>query len=327
MIRAFDVRKTWLGWLTLMQLGVCTANQFDPIPTINSLPIMQGSGLGQPLLTNLNTEQAWSLDLNSYLQSHANDAGSSTEDLIIDAEVHSLSATLKLNFARDWQLGLQISGHKLKAGQLDSLIDDWHDLFGLDDGDRARQARDQLQILYRNQNDTIELNQPQSGLTDALLTLSYQAIDRPTFKLSVHGQLNLPTGSNASLLGSDKLDAAISLSAAGSKGKLGWHANVGALGIGDDNLFLLSTRESTWFSSLGAHWQANDRWRWSAQMDVHGPVFESFIEEINQESWLFSLAGERTIWHNGPRVQLYFSEDVSVNRSADFTLGINIKLH
>jgi len=325
MRQTFFARAGWLGCLLLLQDADCSASNTNPIATTNSLPVMQGLGLSSPLPADLQITGSWAFDLNSNIQSHANDAGSLTEDLIIDGEVHLLSTTLKFKLSDDWQLGLQVTGNRVSAGQLDSVIDDWHDFFGLDDGDRSRQPQEQLNILYRNQNHSIQVTDSVSGLVDAQLMLSHQVIDRPSFKLSVHGQLNLPTGANRPLLGSQETDASLSVAAAGDKGSFAWHTNIGALAIGDDSLFLIPTRGSTWFSSLGLHWRASDRWRLSAQMDAHGPVLRSDIEELNQEAWLFSLAVERKFWQSGPRLQLYFSEDVSVNRAADFSLGINLK--
>ena len=53
------------------------------------------------------------------------------------------------------------------------------------------------------------------------------------------------------------------------------------------------------------------------QLDGHGEVFDSLIEEINKPAWQLTLASNYKQW------QIYFAEDITVNRAADFSLGIN----
>jgi len=304
----------------------CLAVNTTPIPTKNTLPVMQGAGLGKPQSAKINNTSPWTINVNASLQSHANDAGSQTESLLIDSEVHSVVTNLQWNFAPAWQLALQLEGLRNTSGHFDGTIDRWHDLFGLDAGDRSRQARDQINIEYHSPESATRINHANSGLGDTRISLGYQLQDRLDWQLAIYSEVNLPTGKPQSLLGSDKTDLSLGLAAARSGETFGWHANLGVVAIGDKSLFGIATQTAAWFSSLGTHWQINQNWRISAQLDGHARVFVTSVDEIGGPAWQLSLSGERKLGKNGASIQAYFSEDISVNRTADFLFGVKLHL-
>lgn len=312
---------TRAAWILLFVLNCSNASDAAPIPVVNSLPVMAGAGLNKPKSASLLDHQEISASINAVVQSHANDAGSPNEDLILDGEVHTLDISLKWGFAPDWQASINAAGIRNTSGQFDGLIDEWHDLLSLNTGDRSQQARDQFRFLYRSENSSIELSEPSSGITDTTISLGHQLIESSEWQLALYADVNLPTGKSNRALGSEKADYALSLAAAKLSHRFTWHANIRALLIGDESLFGIPTENTAWASSLGLHWQASDKWRWSTQLDGHGAVFKSAIDEINQPAWQMSLAGERTLGAGNSSIQVFFTEDVSVNRAADFSFG------
>jgi len=294
-----------------------------PIRLTNSLPIQEGIGFSTPKSATINELKTITYEVNTRLESHASDSGSTSEALIIDGEVYSATLNIDWGFAENWQASIGLKALSNSSGNFDSAIDAWHEFFGLDDGDRVLQVRDQLRFSYSSPRENVILNRSNSSLGDVHLGLSRRLFPNSNNKFAIHGELTLPNGKNTQALGSDKSDFGLSLAASNFGSSLGWHANLGMLVIGDSQLFGIAAKSSTWFSSIGGHWQASNTWRWSAQIDGHGGVFNSSIVELEQNAWQLAVAGERKF--KGGSLQLYFSEDLVVNSSADFALGINLK--
>lgn len=299
------------------------ATDTSPIQVTNTLPVFEGSGLSTPKSARLNDIGQVTIGLSGHIESHANNAGRNRETLILDGESHSVALKIEWGFAKRWQAFASAKALRNTGGQLDNIIDEWHDFFGFDDGDRDTQGRDQLLFLYDDGDGATQISDSNSALSDVQLGIGHQLISSSGFNLAIHGELNVPNGKTNQALGSDKLDVSLSLAASGSGSSLGWHSNLGVLAIGDDTLFNVPSKSSTWFSSLGAHWQPSSSWRWSAQIDGHGAVFDSAIDELDSNAWQLAIATEWRL--NKSSLQLYFTEDLSVNKSADFAFGLNLK--
>ena len=319
--------SVWLSlslWLGLCLTGLAVAADSAPIAVYNSLPIMQGSGLTVPQSANVSKQKGLSWLVNASLQSHANDAGvrassQSFERLVIDAEVLRLDARLQWQLAPRWQASIKLGSLRNSAGGLDSLIGRWHSAFDLTQGDRGNFAEDQFLISYANQAGQNRLNRATSGITDTEISVAYQLVGSANYSLAAHAYANLPTGKSAKLTGSDSTDLGFSVALASvSSGQWAWHTNLGVVMPGDTQLFGLETVDTIWQGSAGVHWQPRQRWRWTAQIDAHDGVFNSQIEELNRSAWQLSLGLEFA-----QQWQIYLAEDLSVNRAADFSFGLN----
>lgn len=318
--------------LSTLSYGLITLNSAyavdtSPIPSTNALPIMEGSGLSQHSGTDIVDKGRITVTITGHINSHANDAGSDTETLIIDGEVYNVNLQLNWGFTDNWHATLNIKGLRNTSGHFDNVIDTWHDLFGLDKGDRSNQNNNQLLFLYTNNSGTTRLDQTISAIGDIQIGASRKLLDTKALRITANINSNIPVGSSNRATGSEKADYSAFVSTSGTAQSLGWHANLGILRIGDNKLFGVSTKPSTWFSSIGTHWQAKEHWRLSLQADSHGTVFDSDIDELKQTAWQLSLAGEFTWPKKNSSLQLYFTEDLSVNRAADFSFGINYRLN
>lgn len=292
------------------------------MPVVNSLPVAHGSGLAAPRASQLdsvgNADRNFAIAINTWLQSHANNAGSATENLLIDAEVHALEVELAWAFAPRLQARVRLGALSNSAGHLDGLISNWHSTFGLPDGDRGDLAQDEFLIAYDSGGVGRAINQSSRGVMDTELSLAYQLIDQPRTSLALHGFVNLATGDPTKLTGSDSADYGVELAYSREfSPKWAAHINLGVVAIGDDALYAIATQSSLINSSVGLHYASSENWRWTAQLDRHSEVFSSSIEELNKPAWLVSLGLEF-----GERWQVFLAEDLSVNRAADFSLGL-----
>ena len=333
-IRTLSLNAAFGCALILLSPSSMAAN-VDPLWVKNNLPFMEGLGLPAPKGSSINEAGAWSITSIGSIQSFANVESNGAESFTLDGEVHKFGAAIEWGFAPRWQASAIIEGINNTAGSLDRLIDRWHDTFGLPDGDRPILGRDQFLFQFSSgetgvnsteQEALNQLTESSSGLADIELGISYQWLRSKRLNLAAHLTANIPTGDADNLTGSDDLDVSLSLAASSTRAVgVNWHANLGVLAIGDDQVFGLSTESVTWFSSTGLHWQPGSRWSLIAQLDGRGAVLQSAFLELSDPAFQVAI-GSKYAWggsNSNRGVQIYFTEDISVNRAADFGFGVN----
>ena len=80
---------------------------------------------------------------NSYVQD-----ASSREYLNLDGETLRFALDLRYGLAPGWDVQLEVPWLEQSGGDLDRVIDDWHDLWGMPDGGRSQVPRDLLDYQY-----------------------------------------------------------------------------------------------------------------------------------------------------------------------------------
>lgn len=315
--------------LLIMFSPVSRAANVEPIFVKNSLPFMEGLGLPAPKKSAINDAGVWSVRALGSVQSFANVESNGVESFTLDGEVHKLGAAIEWGFAPRWQASVILEGISNTAGSLDRLIDRWHETFGLPEGDRPFLGEDQLLFQFNSGLDdgANELSESTSGFADVEIGVSYQWLNTKRLNIAAHLAANVPTGNANDLTGSEDLDLSLSLAASSKRGLgFNWHANLGVLAIGDDQVFGLNTESVTWFSSAGLHWQPSERWGWIAQLDGRGAVLQSDFQELSDAAFQVAI-GSKYSWGVDAvarnSLQIYFTEDISVNRAADFGVGVN----
>jgi hypothetical protein len=265
------------------------------------------------------------LDINGVIKSNANDARRANESLVIDSETQNLEANLIYGLSDRWQLDMQVAYIKHSGGSLDSLIQSWHDVFGLSDGDRPLFQDDGFQFLYIGDQGQANSIRPSGGLSDIRVGAGYSIKQNYISSLMVRFGVNLPTGSAEKLTGSDELDFDLGVYASGNNigswTSLGWHNNLGMVLVGDDVSFSIPTKNTAWFHSIGLSWELNNKWQVKGQVDSHSALFDSKISELSKVASQLTLGLAYETEKSG-LIELYFSEDLTVNRAADFSIGI-----
>lgn len=323
-------------------LGILSLLFFEQVPThavekkefspffVNSLlPVSIGLGLPKTLSANSLNQGEKQLVFNLGVKSNANDAGSATgESLRLDGETYSLDVGLAYGLSERWQLNAQISYLRHTAGNFDSLIDGWHEFFGLNEGDRPILGRDQFEFSYAN-GSTNEFVTEGDGISDLRLGIGYAIKQTEPFSFLVHAGVSLPSGDADNLTGSDDVDADVGLYFNGRGQRrwqnVAWHANLGYLLIGDEQSLGIPTESGAWFSSLGVYWAIFPRVVLQSQLDSHGAFFDSDIDELARTAHEITV-GLSFQTKRGNQFEIYFSEDISVNRAADFTFGVSKKI-
>ena len=170
----------------LLALLLCAAAQ-NAYPagfaTRDLNPILQSIFL--PTLVPVGEKDGWRMDHSLYITNTMQAEDSGGESLVID--VANYRYELSLAGRQDLWIGrIAIPLVANSAGELDALIEDWHDFFGFPQGKRDEFPRDQLAIEY-SRDGAILYSQTESasGIGDLSLALGYQVTDQTAWFFGV----------------------------------------------------------------------------------------------------------------------------------------------
>jgi uncharacterized protein DUF3187 len=206
----------------------------DEFLLAQSLLTLPPLGAALPLAgrTELRVDLDWGNDFG--LQA---ERGGRPENLLffVDGEHRTLAATVRRGLAGGWAVGARIPLHWRGGGWLDTVIDPFHDLFGLPDSGRALYARGRLRVQGRTrEGEPFEwTGRAGTGLGSVELEVSKAIRDGSTGgpAIAIVARTLLPTstgafveagrGAGASALLSQPLGAAFDLHAGGGATVLG----------------------------------------------------------------------------------------------------------
>jgi hypothetical protein len=282
-------------------------------------PILQPIYL--PSLVPVKTENGWRVDHSFFITNDFQQKDKGNESLIIDVENYRYE--FDVSHRKDnWLTQVSIPLMANRGGELDSTIENWHDLFGLPNGDRDKFPQDDIVIEYVRDG-IVEYSQTSSssGVGDISLALGYQ----PTGKTAYFAGIELPTGSESDYTGNEAIDVAFWISRAASVS-----ANTNAYGMlgisfpGDDGQLKGLVRDHVWVAQLGLDYRFSNDYIGTAQLDMHGATIEDSNLRAFGESFQVLLGlGFPNLLENH-RLDLFFTEDILVNSAPDVTFGLRL---
>ncbi|MDX1482479.1 MAG: DUF3187 family protein, partial [Woeseiaceae bacterium] len=221
---------------------------------------------------------AWSAGLQLTSHSVAERAG--PEIFIADGETTRLTLEWRRGIADRWEIGLELPYLTHQPGGLDSVIDDWHRVFGFPDGARDDRPRDRLEFAYENDGVTrLDIARPSHGPGDVRMTGGYRLLATARHRLALRLGVKLPTGDEDQLHGSGAAD--VSLGLAGEREGIGgnpdWTAFYRLHGVFLGKGRWLAARQQSFVAvaAAGATWRAR---RWldlTLQASLRGPLYDS----------------------------------------------------
>ncbi len=274
-----------------------------------------------PSLVPVTRENGWRVDHSLLITNDLQEEDKGSESLIIDAENYryEFDVTHRRN---NWLTHINIPLMANRGGELDSTIENWHDLFGFPNGDRDKFPQDDINIQYVRDG-VIEYSQTgsSSGIGDIALALGYQ----PTGKTAYFAGIELPTGSESDFTGNEAIDVAFWIS---REAGVSTNANAyGMLGIsfpGDDGQLEGLVRDEVWVAQLGLDYRFSNDYIGTVQLDMHGETIEnSDLEAFGESFQLLVALGFPNLLENH-RLDLFFTEDIDVNSAPDITFGLRL---
>lgn len=282
-------------------------------------PILQPLFL--PSLTPFSAKDGWRIDHSFFVTNDFQKRSKGNERLSIDVETYRYE--LDLSHRRDkWLTHVNIPLMANRRGELDGVIDDWHDLFGFPDGDRPDYPQDQINIEYQRDG-VVEYSQTETseGLGDIAISIGYQPGDSTAYFVGIE----LPTGSESDFTGNEAIDIAFWLT---RESRINADINAyGMLGIsfpGDEGNLEGLTADHILVGQLGIDYRFWDDFIATAQLDMHSAAIEDSSLRAFEESYQVLLGlGFLRLFENH-RLDLFFTEDILVRSAPDITFGLRL---
>ena len=313
-----------LGLATTLAFA-CASTPADPLPTRNENPLLAPFGIpsvppsrlpaaGQgELAGTLNWSNSITIETDGASNYHMD---GETQELRLEW-VHAFTDRLAVRAEVPWR--------RIGGGTLDGTIENWHQLWGLPNGDRDKAPRDQLLIAYsEGENLLLRVDDDASGLGDIPVSLGYQLVATPQHAVAAWLTVKAPTGQADALSGSEAVDVALSLAAEtqlAERWKLFGQADATWLGDGD----VLPTLQQSyvWSAMAGVTWNA---WRGldlTLQLDANSKVFDAPTNAAGDAVVLGFGGSYRTA--GGWRFDLGFGEDLTIDAAPDFTFVFGVR--
>jgi hypothetical protein len=299
-----------------------------PFLTSNMNPLVQVYGLPASRDAIIADKGQWQTGLQFEAANTFSSGDNSSEDIFLDGESYRSSLFVNYGLTEKLEVGIELQYISQDGGQLDSLIEDWHSLWNLPNGNRDHYDQDQLQYSYAiNGQQLLDLDNAVNGFGDTTLMLAYQFLASDDTYWSLRGGVKLPSGDADKLSGSDSTDIYLGLhgSTLGLFGNpaLFSHGSVGVLWMSDGEVLEQVRNDWVSYGSGAIGWMASERISLKAQIDFHSAFYDSGLEEIGEFSAQLVFGGSIRA-SNNTVVDISMSEDIVVNASPDvvFLLGV-----
>ena len=296
-----------------------------PLRLVNLNPFFVPYGVpvsfGTRTLPPGSSELTVAVDTASYLST----AASGSERLLLDGETYRTSLTLRRGFRSRWEYFLELSAVGHHGGLFDGFIENWHDFFGLPQGDRDRTPRDRFAVSYTDGAGTrVDMRRDVFALSDLVLGVGYSVPDWLVANdgLTVRSHLKIPTGDAGSLAGSGRFSTSLW---AETSGALPW-SETSRRWLYAATLGLVVTEPPKRLSSVGdpfiafgrvsATWRALSWLDLTVQVDVHSsPYRDSNVDVLADPVVLFGIGGAVHITEQAT-LELAITEDDGLHRAA-----------
>ena len=287
------------------------------------------TGLGMPVMAAANPVEKgrWSLTWDLHWASHAVRETGTEGELELDGETRRQDLRLVAGITDRVTLMVDVPWVHHSAGSLDSLIDGWHDFWGMPEGDRAGQPRDRLRFAVSGSDD-FALEQSASGLGDVELGLAWQLWGDEGQDLAAFTQVTLDTGDRRDLTGSG--DTGIAAGVRYSRqycvfSELSCHIQAGLIDPGKLG-FTDRQRSLMMFGGVSLVWQPATKVALVAQLESREGAYEDGALSAHDMA-LWGSLGLR--WQPGADwiVEAQFSEDLRVESAPDITFRLALGRH
>jgi len=251
------------------------------------------------------------------------------EYLNFDGETLRSALELRYGVAPDWDVQLEVPWLQQSGGDLDGLIDDWHDFWGMSDGGRSHAPKDALDYTYASAKGGFSLQDDTSGIGDITLSLSHAFYRDSDSVASIALGYKFGSGDEDDFLGSGADDVFVALRFSGAQMSdlpLVWHGQAGYLRAGDSDLLDGVQEQNLWFAGLAMDWRFAERWSLIAQLDSHAAPMDSALGGVGDDA-VMATVGSR--WYFAPQWSVDFSivEDIRVETAPDVTFQASLRYH
>lgn len=263
------------------------------------------------------------------MSSHSTDETFLDESLTLDGETTRLEFGFRYGLSSRFEIGVRAPYVWHESGTFDSLVEDWHNAFGLPQGKRAKREKDLLEFSYRIDNDEIFNYQSRSdGIGDIRLTAGYQLTSRTNYRSALRFGLKLPTGESDEFHGSGGTDLSVGI--AGDWETLFNQERLNAFYrahlnyIGEPDLLPDRYEEFVWQLSTGLGYYVTPSFELRLQAVARTANYDSRIEILGQNSFWMMLGANIRVTRDY-LLSLGIAEDIKVRSAPDISFQLSLR--
>jgi hypothetical protein len=319
--------------------STCPASSttITPFYTFNQSPLVQIYGL--PAAESAVVEPPGktlgllSFDIANNYASDDNDR----ETVLLDGESDRLTLALRRGIASNLEIGFDLPLVAYNGGILDGFIEEWHDFFGLPQGNRRDNGHGELLYHYsKDGEDRLRMDQAGLGIGDLRFGAGWQLYHDNSSgpaAVALRASLKLPTGNSSRLRGSGSTDLALWLTGSddyflpGSWGQLTLFAAAGGMAMMDGDILKEQQRNLVGFGTLGFGWSPAEWVALKAQFSSHTPFYNgSDLDELSEPA-VQLIFGGTYYFSRFTALDIALSEDITVTTSPDFAMHLALSRH
>ena len=304
---------TGFNYATAATIGLATRDQ-NPMLQAYYLPDI-----------GFSSQSGWQYSHSTFFTNTFQVEASNNETLVIDVENYRYDFTLAYQ-KNAWRIGTKIPLIFNQGGSLDSLIEDWHDFFGLPEGGRNANPDNQINIEYVSNGQPVFLqNKADNDVGDIEISLSYQLAGDARKLTEISFGVELPTGSVKTNSGNEATDIAIWLSHKRAASDLtDVYGLIGYSHLGKGGQLAAQLNRGAWVAQLGAEHRFTANIAGIVQIDMHSAL----IKDSNLKAFGNSLQMQVGLQFrkllNNQNLDLFFSEDILPGSAPDITFGARL---
>ncbi|MEJ2621679.1 MAG: DUF3187 family protein [Candidatus Thiodiazotropha sp.] len=279
--------------LCLTTTDLVHGGQSEPFHVRNMNPFTLLHGMPVATPSELLDDQQTSLSLQFDVANTSMETIGEDEQVTLDGETYRVTLVWQRGIGSGWQVGVEMPYLSHRGGGLDSLIENWHDLFGFSNSDRDDWQQNQLRYIYIRDGVTeVDIQEKVSGIGDIQFQIFRELpmVD-DEIRASIHMGLKLPTGDEDSLLGSGAAELE------------------------------KAQREFAVFGMLGINWRVYQWLDLKAQIDAHTPFYQSKSDQLGGSAVMLTFGGTIPL-QGGDHIDLSLGENMTTDMVPDLIFNI-----
>ncbi len=270
---------------------------------------------------------AWSLS--SITSSHSVSDRRGDEQLVFDGETTRMELRLRYAPTERLEIGLELPYLWHSEGNLDSLIDTWHDVFDLPGGNRVTRATDLLEFRWVDAaGEQLSVFEKSNGVGDLRLTAGWQLSKNPDHKRALRFAVTAPTGEAMDLHGSDAVTVGIGYAGdvrnTTKGGKLSLYYRLHATWIDEPAILPDFYEEWIAHAAAGFGYAATNWLDLRAQVLARTATHDAAVPALGESSWILSFGGNIRLGDNY-QLSLSVGEDIKVESSPDVSFQLSLR--
>lgn len=336
-----DLRRNYVVWgrcvagllgclIGLLAASGAAAQLADePLMWRNSSVVAATAGLPRARSASLPQPGETRADVLLEFASHFSSRADADQSVWLDGETASLVGRFEHGLAPGWAVSLELTALQHSGGFLDGIINQWHDWFGLPDSGRDDVASDQLLMVWQVAGEQRFLvTERQRGMADLRLGLARTLHVSDARDIALRLDVELPTGSAASLRGSGGVNLAASLVWSEREALAHWglvsHAGLGMVRPTGDDLLGDSLQDWVGIGYWTLAWPVTERLVLKGQLDGHTRLSDSGLREVGGWSLQGGLGAAWQMNH-GHALEFAIYEDLRPDSAPDVSFQFALR--